>query len=341
MSVWDELAPAARDSGALGGLRQLLQDINVTTTVDEVPGPPPRKRLRGTWSPSAGRPLRFDPATGGFSLESVTQPADPNRTPIEFPDPRVTFELLLDLDAPGGDPTGPFQLKLTVPSAIVRLPFLRGAKLDARSMLEADPARPDVKFHLPRLTIQSSWAGSTGLSARLASASTAPPGGTDPADIYEFVRMEPPYALVGPGDVIGFAFRTAALDLSAASNPPGAARAMPLDWQGFWLPEARLFVAPSGMEGLAVNAGVRDLWIGIGAHSGVTGLFEAEVINRGGQPQVRVRFQDGAGRWYDGTGPTVACPSTPPCSSTRVAGSRPTATPSRSAAPPPTPTGSR
>ncbi len=308
MSVWDELAPVARDSGALGGLQQLLQDINVTTTVDVLPGPPPQKRIRGTWAPTAGRGLRFDPGAGSFVLGSAAETTDPRQTPIEFPDPTVSFELLLDLDAPGGDPTGPVQLKLTVPSAIALLPFLRGAKLDAQGMLEEDRERPDVRFHLPRLTIESAWSPTAGMSVRLASASTAPPGGTDPADIYEFVRMEPPYALAGPGDVIGFGFRTAALDLSGTSNPPGAARAMPLDWQGFWLPEARLFVAPSGMEGLAVNAGVRDLWIGLGAHAGVTGVFEAEVVNRGGDPQLRVRFQDAAGRWYDGSGPAVALP---------------------------------
>jgi hypothetical protein len=55
---------------------------------------------------------------------------------------------------------------------------------------------------------------------------------------------------------------------------------MPADWQGFWLPVARLFVSPSGMEGIVVSGGVRDLWVGIGVHAGVTGIFEAEVVDR-------------------------------------------------------------
>lgn len=309
MSLWDQLAPAARDSGALTGLRQMLQDMGLATDVDELAGPPPQRSMRGEWSPSGGRGLSLDPGTGRFTLGSAERTPELRQTPIEFPDPRVTFELLVDLDTSGGSPTGPFRMTLTMPNAIARLPFLRGARLDARGMLEEDPAYPDVRFLLPRLTVECRWAGAdTGLTTRLASASTVPPGGTDPADVYEFVRMEPPYALVGSGGVMGFGFRTAALDLSGVSNPPGAARAMPLDWQGFWLPEARLFVAPSGMEGLAVNAGVRDLWIGLGRDAGVTGVFEAEVVQRGSNPRVRVRFQDDAGRWYDGAGPDVALP---------------------------------
>lgn len=101
--------------------------------------------------------------------------------------------------------------------------------------------------------------------------------------------MEPPYALIGPGDVVGFAFRAAVLDLSGTAGPG--------EWQGFYLPEARIFVAPSGLEGLAVSGGVREMWVGIGRHAGVTGLFEAEVVNRGAAPAVRLRLQTATGEW--------------------------------------------
>ena len=56
-------------------------------------------------------------------------------------------------------------------------------------------------------------------------------------------------------------------------------------------------MSPNGLEGLAVSAGVRDLWIGIGRHAGVTGVFEAEVVNRGAAPKVRLRFQTPSGEW--------------------------------------------
>lgn len=87
------------------------------------------------------------------------------------------------------------------------------------------------------------------------------------------------------------------LDLSGTAGPgvPAGARAMPGAWQGFFLPEARLFVSPNGMQGIAASAGVRNLWIGIGAHEGVTGVFEAEVVNRGESPTVRVHFTTSTG----------------------------------------------
>lgn len=311
MSLWDELSPAARESGALAGLEQLARDVGVVTTTNDEPGPPPVRHLTATWSPSGGRPVTFDPTSGGFALAPATDST--TGTPLEFPDPRFTLDVKLELDAEGGEPTGPFVARLTVPSAVVRAPFLRGARLDSTGMLEADPEHPVVRFVLPRLTIEASYVDEAGgLQTRLASASTGPSTGSDPVDLYDFVRMEPGYALVGPGSVVGFGFRAAALDLSATSNPPGGAHAMPVDWQGLWLPEARLFVAPTGMEGLAVSAGVDDLWIGFGAHAGVTGTFEAEVVNRATAPALRIRFQDDAGRWYGtpGLGTEVSLPET-------------------------------
>ena len=85
---------------------------------------------------------------------------------------------------------------------------------------------------------------------------------------------------------------------------------MPSDWQGFFLPDARLFVAPEGLEGLSVMAGVENLWIGFGVHEGVTGLFEAEVVNRGHAPSIVVRFITDAGRQIGFTGDSASLPET-------------------------------
>ena len=164
--------------------------------------------------------------------------------------------------------------------------------------------------------------GSTGV--KLLSATTT---GNPLDNIYEFIRMEPDHALIGPGDTVGFAFRTAVLDLSGTAGPsgvPATARAMPGDWQGLYLPEVRLFVAPNGVEGLAVSAGVRDLWIGIGVHEGVTGIFEAEVVNRGGTPAITrpVPHERPASTSPTRASGTRSCPSTRRCSSTPPAGSR-------------------
>jgi len=290
ISLWDELPAGARNSGELDSLRPLLDGLTGTDLGEETDSD-------GTWhsyqaSLNLHGPLSLDPGTGSFSHSPGT-----TGTPIEFPDPTTSVTLGLHLTGPGGTMDGGWRVTLAAPSAIVRLPFLRGAFLDAQGQLRADTAHPDVRFTLPalRIRVQQLTGGSVGTT--LMSATTSGP----PVDqIYEFVRMDPPYALVGPSEVVGFAFRTAVLDLSGTAGPsgvPATARAMPVDWQGFYLPEARLFVAPTGVEGLAVSAGVRDMWIGLGVHAGVTGIFEAEVVNRGGTPTVSARFQSAAGEW--------------------------------------------
>ncbi|HYW51229.1 MAG TPA: hypothetical protein VE861_11515, partial [Gemmatimonadaceae bacterium] len=293
MSLWDDLPAQVRNGGALDGLQPLLDNVATPTDTE-------RTEADGTWrifttALGGTAPLSLNPSTGAFTRGA--QGTSSNSTPIEFPDPSLDIELGLRLTGPGGSPDGTVRLILRTPSAIVRLPFLRGAMLDPQGQLRADPANPSVKFILPELKIRFLRPVGQGITVDLLSASTGP---TPVDEIYDFVRMEPPYALIGPGDVVGFAFRTAVLDLAGNAGPsgvPAEARVMPAEWQGFYLPEARLFVAPSGLEGLAVSAGVRNLWIGFGRHAGVTGVFEAEVVNRGAAPTVRLRFQSTTGAW--------------------------------------------
>ena len=290
MSVWDDLPADARNSGALDGLRPLLQGLTGTGPVEETDAD-------GTWSvytanQNLSGPLALDPRTGAFSSSSGAA-----GTPIEFRDPNVSVAVGLHLSGPGGTRDGGWRVIVGAPSVAIRTPFLRGAFLDGQGQLRADPTQPTVAFVLPalRLRVQQLPGGST--DVKLLSATTT---GNPLDNIYEFIRMEPPHALIGPGETVGFAFRTAILDLSGTAGPtgvPATARAMPGDWQGLYLPEVRLFVAPNGVEGLAVSAGVRDLWIGIGVHEGVTGIFEAEVVNRGGTPAITVRFHTASGEY--------------------------------------------
>ena len=289
MSLWDELPSSLRDTGAVDGVEPLLNSLT---------GQPPTERAEpdGTWkiwqsTLGDSQPLSFDPSGGGFRRGAGT-----GNTPIEFPDPTVDVELGLRLTGPGGDPDGTVRVIVETPAAVLRIPQLRGAQLDAQGQLRPDPANPVVRFLLPALRVRVLKPAGGAVGVSLLSAATGP----DTDHIYDFVRMEPPHALIGPGNTVGFAFRAAVLDLSGTASPAGippGARTMPAEWQGLWLPEVRLFVAPDGLEGLAVSAGVRDLWIGIGRHEGVTGVFEAEVVNRGGSPQVRLRFQTPTGEW--------------------------------------------
>jgi hypothetical protein len=272
------------------------------------------RQWSGTVDVAALTRLQFDTATGRFTdpgsgAGTGTTAGDRSIGGLlSFPLPRVDWRLAAAWAGSTAAPIydGRVRLHLVLPSAVLRLPFLRGARPDARGVLVADPAHPQVTFTLPRigLRVAREQVGGT-VEVKLESATVDE---TPADDVYAFCRMDPPYALIGPGTVAGFAFRTAVLDLSEQTAPPGA-RGVPDEWQGLWLPEARIYVAPEGMEDIACSGGVRDLYIGLGLHGGVTGTFDVEVLRRGAAPRISLRLHDAEGRWYPvpegGDGSTV------------------------------------
>ncbi|MEN0129598.1 MAG: DUF6603 domain-containing protein [Brevundimonas sp.] len=290
MTLWDDLPGSTTSGGALDSLRPLLDSVDTPTSSEQTEDDGVWK----IWSTTIGgdRSLEMDLSSGAIGHGGSTGDGGAIELSSGF-----GVELGLRLTGSGGEPDGTVRVTLTVPSSSIRMPFLRGAMLDAQGQLRADPSHPLVRFKLPSVKVRvlRPAGGSVGVDLI-----PVPSAGTPEDPVVDLVKMEPPYALIGPGDVVGFAFRAAVLDLSGSAGPtgvPDGARTMPDEWQGLYLPEVRLFVAPSGLEGLAVSAGVRDLWIGFGAHAGVTGVFNAEVVNRGTAPSVRIRFQTPAGEW--------------------------------------------
>ena len=207
-------------------------------------------------------------------------------------------------DAPPSDyPTTGFILDLLLTSVVLRPPFLRGARREANGQLVLDPQNEQVKFTLPRLKFQlaQGQANTDPLTATLLSAGAS--GLDDPGDIAvaELIKMDPPYAFIGPSQVVGFGFRSGTLDLSDQSTPPDVLAQFGFDesWTGLYLPEIRLFVAPNGARDFAVEAGVENLLIGIGTSSGVTGDFSLQVLDQGAGPlKLSARFYDGDQRGY-------------------------------------------
>lgn len=208
------------------------------------------------------------------------------------------------LDPPPSDyASTEFVLDFVLTSIVLRPPFLRGAKREPDGQLVPDPEHEEVEFTLPRIKMRVfQGSGNTDqLFAQLLSAGAS--GLDDPGDlaVAELIKMEPPYAFIGTSSVVGFGFRSGTLDLSDGSTPPDVLAQFGFDesWTGLYLPEIRLFVAPNGARDLAVDAGARNLLIGIGASAGITGDFDLTVLNQGSGPLVLgARFYDADGRGY-------------------------------------------
>lgn len=205
-------------------------------------------------------------------------------------------------DAPPSDYPGTgFVLDLVLSGIELRPPFLSPAKMEANGLLVPDSSRPDVVFHLPKVKIRLSQGSDLAAVLDVSLVSLGVSGLDDPGamDAAEMISMEPAYAFIGSGRVVGFAFRSAYLDLSDGYTPPEVLDQFGFDdsWTGLYLPEVRLFFAPNGAEDFAVNAGVENLLIGLGSSSGVTGDFDLAVINQGaGDLALSARFFDSQGR---------------------------------------------
>ena len=290
-------------SGAQGD-RSLDNLVGLLDAIDGGSGPPvpatdpagrPVRRKSGQFRPLSLSDVSFDPASGQFGYQGGSSPQQMSNgfSPaswLSFPD--FTVDWVLDNYTDATE----FALYVTMPSAVLTLPFLRGAKLDANQLLVPDDQHPTVRFILPRLTTKVDWAGTGQTSVKLVSATTVP-GSAGTQDVYQFCRMDPPHALVGPGAVFGFSFNTAELFLGAdPPNLPPAARGTPSPWSGLYLPDLHVYVAPDGMQSVAVAAGVRDMFIGFGEHTGITGEIDAEVVNRGTAPAIALSFIDDSGR---------------------------------------------
>ncbi|HYI60143.1 MAG TPA: hypothetical protein VEX66_18395, partial [Microlunatus sp.] len=210
-------------------------------------------------------------------------------------------------DAPPSDyPNTAFTLDLLLTAAVLRPPFLHGARMDVDGALVPDPDHDRVSLTLPRLKLRLTQGSNPADPLSLDLISAGASGLDDPADrsVAELITMDPPYAFIGTSQVVGFGFRSALLDLSEGVTPPTILERFGFDesWKGVYLPEVRLFVAPHGMRGLALDAGAKDLLIGVGDHSGVSGDFDLEVIQQGtGPAKVSARFLAADGQSYGTT----------------------------------------
>ncbi|MBG6191387.1 hypothetical protein IWX64_002347 [Arthrobacter sp. CAN_A212] len=301
-SLLDTLTPLLGDGTDLGDFGDALDEF----TVDDAQNPsnPGGITVTGTVSFAAGLRLGVDvvskrlvwtPAAtaGGEDAFGENSWIDVRNTTLAF-----------ELQVPGLDGED-FTLDLSLSNIVLKAPFLRGARHASPGELVPDPQNPEVTFTLPDVEFQIFGAAGATDAKFLGLGNT----GTDDPAIAAFVTMQPPFAFIGSTDVVGFGFRSGLLDLSGDATPPAVLDLLNLgaEWQGLYLPEIRLFVAPNGARDLCVDAGARNLLIGFGETSGVSGDFDLTVAYQGaGALRLGARFYDAAGRCYspEGTGDT-------------------------------------
>lgn len=215
-----------------------------------------------------------------------------------------------------------FHLDLLIDAATLHLPFFTGALLQPDGLLAPDPAHPDVTVTLPKIKLSlEQTAGAVGgavtdpvVSIRFdswAAHDIVDPAG---AGYGELIRMDPPYALIGPDAVLGFGVNSIVLDLSGTETPPALLEKFGVgdDFRGMYFPDVRVFVKPPGLHGLGIDVSARELLVGLGPAGGVSSIFGLDIVKPDAPQSVTVTIYDEFGGIVDRVAlPDVADPHLP------------------------------
>lgn len=206
-----------------------------------------------------GAPITFTPSSSGVSVRAAQQ-AD--ALVFSLPVGPLNFKIV-----PPGDGNASPIVEIVLFAPTVPVAVLRPATLDADGLLREAPGK--VVLNFPDLLLVVTASVAPPATARLAPSHNAE-GALE-------VAMVPPFALIGPGAVLGLHFEGGILKLE-----PGDPE---ID-----VPTLEVFVAPEGIPPLAMHGGGRDLRIGLGAtNGGFSGEF-AFALNSGAQAPRRPRF---------------------------------------------------
>jgi hypothetical protein len=191
-------------------------------------------------------------------------------------------------DVPGTD----FRLELLIRTVRLTLPPNRfiPARVAADGWLEPDPNFKAVVLEFPRLAFVLEQRDAPGrLEVTLRSWDS--PGFDDAGDVdtARFFTMTPPLFLHSSRRV-GFGIERLVADFSDNVTPPEILEQFGIgdDFNGFWLPLVRVFIAPGRTTGLALSARGKDLLFDM--DKGFSGELALDILNRGGKLDVTPLF---------------------------------------------------
>ena len=191
-------------------------------------------------------------------------------------------------DTPGSD----FRLELLIRTVHLVLPrdLFIPARVAADGWLEPDPNFESVVFEFPRLAFVLEQRGAPGnLDLTLRSWDSA--GFDDPGDVdtARFFTLTPPLFLHS-SRAVGFGIERLVADFSDNVTPPEILEQFGIgdDFNGFWLPLLRIFIAPGRTTGLALSARGKDLLYDF--DKGFSGEVALDILNRGGKLEVEPVF---------------------------------------------------
>lgn len=187
-------------------------------------------------------PLTFTPASGGVSVRAAQA-----NDALVFSLPAGPLDFTIIPPGAGGNAV----VEISILEPTVPVPFLKPASL-SNDLLHEIPGKVVLDFPDLLLVVTAS-AGAPAI-AKLAPSHNAV-GALE-------VAMVPPFALIGPGAVLGFGFEDCALNLDGPGEPE------------ITVPVLEIYVAPEGIPPLAMHGGGRDLKLGLGAgNGGLSGEF--------------------------------------------------------------------
>jgi|GEM_PF-2993141 len=195
--------------------------------------------------------------------------------------------------APSDFPNIDFRIELLFNTVTLHLPndtFIP-ARLNSDGWLERDPGFDEVKISLPKIALQVSQNNDNYNNTQVQfvgwGINSLDEGGDTAAR--EMISMTPGLCLHSSGTV-GFGLEKIILDLSTNFTPAEILEnnfGVGDDFTGLWIPEVRLFIAPSGMRGYAFDTWAKDMLIDF--DQGLSGEFGIELVNGAANAKLEVQ----------------------------------------------------